>query len=431
MEKRKYTRIGEELHLYRLSNGLPVLFAPRRGFERSYALFATRYGGMDLRFQLGDEWLDTPAGIAHFLEHKMFDTQEGNALQELAKNGAEPNAFTSNAITVYYFDSTEHFLENLKILLSFVSIPYFTPESVDKEQGIIAQEIGMIEDNPDWVVYKNLMAALYEKSPARISVAGSVESIAQITDKTLYDCHRAFYVPCNMCLVIVGEVDEEAVLNLAEEILPAESGTVIPRDYARETDLTPHEKEVRCAMEVSAPLFLAGFKCPEVPEGEERMRRSILGELACDVLLGDSGPLYARLYAEGLINGSFDSSYDVLPGVSYVSVGGESRDPQAVVDAILEEAQRLVREGIDADYFRRILRANFGTAIKSLNSFESIAVGLAEGCFGGYDAYRFPEIYDAVTAQDLVEFIRENICESRMAVSIIEPKEENDDASNH
>ena len=171
------------------------------------------------------------------------------------------------------------------------------------------------------------------------------------------------------------------------------------------------------------PTFLVGFKCPNAPEGQERMRNNIIGDLACDMLMGDSSPLFARLYSEGLINGSFGSSYDLLPGVAYVYAGGDSNDPHAVVRAILEEAQRVVREGIDADYYQRLRRANFGTALKALNSFEAIAVSMAEGCFGGFDPYRFPEMYDSITAEDLLAFIRDNICESRMALSIIDPKE--------
>ena len=178
-----------------LPNGLQICVVPKPEHAKKYAFFATRYGGMDTRFCLDGKWLDTPAGIAHYLEHKMFDTKEGNALQELAKNGAEPNAFTSNAMTGYYFDSTEHFEENLEILLSFVSIPYFTEESVAKEQGIIGQEIRMIEDNPDWQLYTRMMQALYQKSTARTSIAGTVESISHITAETLYDCHKAFYNP--------------------------------------------------------------------------------------------------------------------------------------------------------------------------------------------------------------------------------------------
>ena len=423
MEKKLYERIGEEVFRATLPNGLPVYIVPKKGFSRKYALFATRYGGMDMRFEKDGQWLDTPAGIAHYLEHKMFDTEEGNALQELAKNGAEPNAFTSNAITCYYFDATEKFYESLEILLSFVSVPYFTDESVQKEQGIIAQEIGMIEDNPEWQVYKQLMQALYHTSPARTPVAGSVESISHITAQTLYDCHKAFYTPANMCLVVVGDVKPERIIASANQILPAKSGPLIRRDYGAEEELTAAEHFVSAAMEVSMPTFLVGFKCPPQHGGEEQHRFAAIGELACDVLMGESSPLYARLYAEGLINGSFGAAFDLLPGASYVYAGGDSKDPQAVAEAILAEAQRLVSQGVDGDYYRRVVNANFGAALKALNSFESIAVSMAEGCFQGYDPYRFPEVYDSITVEDVLDFLRQNMTRDHMALSVITPKE--------
>ena len=423
MEKKLYERIGEEVFRATLPNGLPVYIVPKKGFSRKYALFATRYGGMDMRFEKDGQWLDTPAGIAHYLEHKMFDTEEGNALQELAKNGAEPNAFTSNAITCYYFDATEKFYESLEILLSFVSVPYFTDESVQKEQGIIAQEIGMIEDNPEWQVYKQLMQALYHTSPARTPVAGSVESISHITAQTLYDCHKAFYTPANMCLVVVGDVKPERIIASANQILPAKSGPLIRRDYGAEEELTAAEHFVSAAMEVSMPTFLVGFKCPPQHGGEQQHRFTAIGELACDVLMGESSPLYARLYAEGLINGSFGAAFDLLPGASYVYAGGDSKDPQAVAEAILAEAQRLVSQGMDGDYYRRVVNANFGAALKALNSFESIAVSMAEGCFQGYDPYRFPEVYDSITVEDVLDFLRQNMARDHMALSVITPKE--------
>ena len=419
-----YPRIGETVYRETLPNGLPVCVVTKPGYRRAYALFATRYGGMDMRFALNGEWLDTPAGIAHYLEHKMFDTEEGNALQILAQNGAEPNAFTSNAVTAYYFDSTEHFFENLRVLLSFVSVPYFTDESVQKERGIISQEIGMIEDNPEWQVYKNLIGLLYRSSPARVPVAGSVESIAGITAQTLYDCHKAFYTPGNMCLTVVGDVDPQEVLRLAREVLPAESGPAIPRDYGEEEDLTPHEKEKTVRMEVSMPTFLLGFKCAPVGDGPEQMRQNLIGDLACDVLMGESSPLYARLYSEGLINGSFGYSFDILPGAAYLYAGGDSNDPRAVKAAILAETERLLKDGIDADYWIQLQRANFGSTLKSLNSFESVAMSAVEGCFHGYDPFQFPEFYESISRQDLLDFIRENICEDRAALSAIYPKEE-------
>ena len=417
-EKTVYPRIGEEVIRTTLENGLPVFVVPKKDYRRKYAMFATRYGGMDMRFQLNGQWLDTPAGIAHYLEHKMFDTEAGNALQELAKNGAEPNAFTSNAITCYYFDSTEKFYENLEILLSFVSVPYFTEESVEKEQGIIAQEINMIEDNPEWQVYKRLMQALYHTSPARTSVAGSVESIRQITAQTLYDCHKAFYTPSNMCLVVVGDVDADKVLETARRILPESSGPDIPRDHGPAEDLTAAQPETSCTMEVAMPTFLLGFKCAPQADGPEQMRATAIGELACDLMMGESSPLYARLYSQGLINGSFGASYDILPGAAYVYAGGDSKDPHAVAQAILAEVKRLTEEGLDEAYYRRIINANFGAAMRALNSFESIAVSMVEGCFRRYDAYRFPEVYDSITQQDVLDFIRNSFTERGMALSI-------------
>lgn len=422
MKQKFYERIGESVYQETLPNGLQIFVVPKPGYTKKYAFFATRYGGMDTRFQLDGQWLDTPAGIAHYLEHKMFDTEEGNALQELAKNGAEPNAFTANAMTGYYFDSTDHFEENLEILLSFVSVPYFTEESVAKEQGIIGQEIRMIEDNPDWQIYTRMLQALYSKSPARTSIAGTVESISHITAETLYDCHKAFYTPSNMVLTVVGDVDPIHVVDLARRILPREGGPVIPRDYGDEPE-TVAERETSCAMEVSCPQFLAGFKCRPAQDGEEYMRLALIGDMACDILLGDSSPLYLRLYDEGLINTSFGGSFEMMPGIAYLYAGGDSKDARAVTAAIQKEAERLVREGIDEDFYQRIRKASFGANLRGLNSFENIAVSLSEGYFHDYDPFRFPQVFDSITKSDVEAFLRDNILPERMVLSEITPKE--------
>ena len=215
MNHKEYPRIGERVFSARLDNGLTVYVDVKPDFQKSYAFFATDYGGMDMKFQLDGQWHDTPAGVAHFLEHKTFDTKDGNALQDLAANGASPNAFTNSAITGYYFESTEKFYENLNILLSFVSQPYYTQESVDKEQGIIGQEIRMIEDDPENQVYYAMLEGLYAHHPIRVSVAGTIESISHITADTLNLCHSAFYNPGNMVLCVAGNVDPEKVLEMA------------------------------------------------------------------------------------------------------------------------------------------------------------------------------------------------------------------------
>ena len=399
MKETFYERIGEAVCRERLTNGLEVCVVPKPGYAKKYAFFSTRYGGMDTRFCLDGQWLNTPAGIAHYLEHKMFDTREGNALQELAKNGAEPNAFTSNAMTAYYFDSTEHFEENLRILLSFVSIPYFTDESVAKEQGIIGQEIRMIEDNPDWQIYTRMLRALYQNHAARTSIAGTVESISHITAKTLYDCHKAFYTPANMILTVVGDVDPVHVIDLANRVLPKLSGPIIERDYGTEPE-TVAEKETVLEMEVSAPQFLAGFKCAPAAEGDDYMRASILGDMA-----------------------SFGGAFEMMPGVAYLYAGGDSKDANAVTDAILREAARIAAEGVDEDYFRRIRKASFGANLRGLNSFENIAVTLTEGYFHGYDPLRFPEVFESITPEDVAAFLKTNVTAERMVLSRIVPKQ--------
>ena len=424
METREYPRLGETVSRRTLPNGLAVMVVHKPYHAKRYAFFATRYGGMDLRYRQDGQWRDTPAGIAHYLEHKMFDTQEGNALQELARNGAVENAFTSGAMTAYYFESTEHFYENLRILLRFVSVPWFTEESVAKEQGIIAQEIRMTEDDPDWRVYEGLMTCLYRESPVRVPVAGTVESIRAITPQVLYDCHRAFYVPGNMVLVCVGDVELDRVARLAEEILPAERGEDIPRDYGAGEDDVPACRETERSMAVSMPLFLGGYKCRPCAGGEELLRRSLIGDMACDVLFGDSSPLYTRLYEAGDINGSLGGNFDLMPGAAYLYVGGDARDPRRVFDAITAEARRLGTGGIDEAFYQRLRRAAYGQAIRSLNSFENIAVSLAEGHFQGFDYYRLPEVFDSVTKADVEAFLREELTPEHAALSVIRPLDE-------
>ena len=421
MKETFYERIGEWLYRETLPNGLQVCVAPKPEYTRSYAFFATRYGGMDVRFSLNGQWMDTPPGIAHYLEHKMFDTKEGNALRKMAKNGAEPNAFTSSAMTGYYFDATENFEENLKILLSFVSVPYFTEESVDKERGIIGQEIRMVEDTPDWQAYIRMMQGLYSRSTARIPVAGSLESIREITAQTLYDCHRAFYTPSNMMLTVVGNVDPIHVADIARRILPRERGPAVPRDYGEE----PSEifrSPARLEMPVSMPQFMLGCKCHPEADGEALLRTQMIGDLACSVLMGDSSPLYLELYQKGLINGSFGAAFETMPGAACLYAAGDSKDAETVAKRIFEEAASLGKEGIEDLYFQRIRRAEFGQALRGLNVFENIAETLTEGYFHGYDAFLFPRVFDAISAQDVTAFLRENIVERQSVLSEIVPQ---------
>ena len=424
MECKNYSRVGETLYHDVLDNGLHIYVDPKPEFGKYFAFFATNYGGMDVRFQLNGQWHDTPEGVAHFLEHKMFDTEDGNALQDLAANGASPNAFTSNAITGYYFECTEKFEDNLKTLLSFVSIPWFTPESVDKEQGIIGQEIRMVEDDPNWRVYMNLTDCLYQNHAIKISVIGTQESIAEITDQTLYACHKAFYDPSNMVLCVAGNVDAEKIVAIAKEILPAGDQPQIARDHGEKEPESVARAEAELAMDVSTPLFLIGFKADVPPEdGEGKLRQALMGELAYEALMGTSSTLYAELYEKGLINKSFSGGYEDYPGCALLSAGGESEDPRAVRDAVLKAAIELNETGISEDLWKRLKKAAFGSRVRSLNSFETICVELAQAHFAGTDYFSFPQVYDTISRENVEECIRRWVTTDRTALSIVVPRE--------
>lgn len=424
MNETRYKGVGETLRHTQLENGLHVYLVQKPDFSKSYAFFATNYGGMDLKFQLGGVWQDTPAGVAHFLEHKMFDTKDGNALQELAANGASPNAFTSTALTGYYFESTEKFEENLKILLSFVSIPYFTKESVDKEQGIIGQEIRMVEDDPENQVFYGMLEGLYATNPVRTSVAGTIESIAGITAETLYACHKAFYNPGNMVLCVAGDVEFARICALAREILPKEGLGEIPRDYGAQEAEAVFRAETVQTMAVAQPIFQIGWKADAVSNGPERLRQELLGQLACEALLGTSSPLYAKLYAEGLVNRSFGFGYEIYPQCALVVAGGESRNPWAVRDAIAAELLRIGTAGIDEALWERLKKAAYGGRVRGLNSFENICIGLAQSHFAGTEFFDFPQVFASLEKSDAEAWLLRKMTPARTTLSVVKPKEE-------
>lgn len=424
MECRNYSRVGENLYHEVLDNGLHIYVDPKPEFGKFFAFFATNYGGMDVRFQLNGQWHDTPEGVAHFLEHKMFDTEDGNALQDLAANGASPNAFTSNAITGYYFECTEKFEDNLKILLSFVSVPWFTPESVDKEQGIIGQEIRMVEDDPNWRAYMNLTSCLYQNHSIKTSVIGTQESIAEITDQTLYTCHKAFYDPSNMVLCVAGNVDAQQIVEIAKEILPSGNHPQIVRDHGLKEPEVAASAETELAMDVSTPLFLIGFKADVPPEdGEGKLRQALMGELAYEALMGSSSALYAELYEKGLINKSFSGGYEEYPGCAFLCAGGESSDPRVVRDAVLDAAGYLCETGIDPALWERLKKAAYGSRVRSLNSFENICIELAQAHFAGTDYFSFPQVYDKICKEDVEDCIRRWVVAEYTALSVVVPGE--------
>lgn len=424
MEKKYYAALDECVFHAALENGLHIYVDQKASYSKQFAFFATDYGGMNMRFRLkGEDWQETPPGVAHFLEHKMFDTEDGNALQILAANGVDPNAFTSSDITGYYFEGSEHFEENLRTLLSFVSVPWFTPESVDKEQGIIAQEIRMGEDDPGLAAFYDMLCGLYAHSPIRVRVAGTVESIAQITAQTLYLCHKAFYAPRNMVLCVAGDVEPEKVVAIAREILTEQAAPEVETDYG------PAEPETAlCAlsekrMEVSAPIFELGFKGAAAERGM-RLHQRLVGNLAADAFFGPSSPLYSRLYEKGLINNSFGGCYEDAPGCAFFAVNGESKAPCEVRDLLLEEAERIAREGLDPELWERQKKAAYGIAVRQLNSLENTCIELAQAHFLGEEFLDFPARYQSIQKEEAEQMIAQWCTPERASLAIVRPKEE-------
>lgn len=423
MDTLEYTALGQTVYHGVLPNGLNIYVDVRPEYDKQFVFFATRYGGMDVRFRGEDgEWLDTPAGVAHFLEHKTFDTKDGNALQAMAANGADPNAFTTGSITGYYFDGARGFEENLRTLLSFVSEPWFTPESVDKEQGIIAQEIRMYEDDPASEVFERLKKAMYVHHPVHVSTVGTVESIAGITADTLYQCHRAFYRPGNMVLCAAGDIDPRRVADIAREVLADTPTSAAETDYGQPEPAQVGERYTCRRMPVSIPLFGLGFKGVPAEKGQG-LRQRLVAELVCDVLFSPSAPLYNRLYEQGLVNGSFGSYYDARPGCAMIIAEGEGRDPEQVRDEVLKEAARLAGQGIDQALWERLKRAAYGAMVRRLNSMEDTCIELAEAHFEGEDYLAFPQVFQSIERGDGEALLRGWFTQERTALSVIAPEE--------
>lgn len=414
-------RLGESYQKIHHPSGLTLLLCPMSQFSSAFALFATEYGSVDSTFKRPEDpdYVTVPDGIAHFLEHKMFECEDGDAFAKYAKTGASANAFTSFDKTAYLFSCTDNFKESLEILLDFVTKPYFTPETVAKEQGIIGQEIRMYDDSPDWQVFTNLLEALYYDNPVKIDIAGTTESIAKIDADLLYRCYHTFYNLHNMVLAVAGNFSVEEVLEAADRILPTSPPFAVERMLPDEP-VQVQRRRVTVSMPVSQPLFQIGFK--GVPGSKrENTLGQVYDELISEILAGEASALYRRLYDQGLINASF--SGDILAGRDYIAMtfGGESMDPDQVMNQLCQELDRLVREGIDEESFLLNKKALYGRYIRMFSSAESTANLLMSGFIGGVSPYEFLETAADVTLQQLNDRLRGCYHTDRSALSVVLP----------
>ncbi len=413
-------RLGESFIRVRHSSGLELRLCPMKDFASSFALMTVRYGSSDIRF--GDcpgNIAEVPAGVAHFLEHKLFESEDGDAFERFAATGANANAYTTFDRTAYLFSCTERFDESIEILLDFVSKPYFTPETVAKEQGIIAQEIKMYDDSADWRVMFNLLGALYHNNPIRTDIAGTVDSIARIDDELLYRCYDAFYAPSNMVLTVAGGFDVDTVLRAADRILPRRSAVTLVRAQPDEPE-TVVADYVEQRLPVAQPMFYIGFK--GLPgDAKQNFIDQVRDELLCDIIAGESSPLYRRLYDGGMINSTFGG--EVFSGRDHINImfAGESRDPLAVREAINGEIRRIMDEGIDGELFALSRRAAYGRYIRMFDKPEAVASALASTYLAGLTPYDLPEIVAETTIKHLTERLIRCYDISRSSISVILP----------
>ena len=423
MDKLYNSALDETLYTTVLPNGLTVLVVPKPGFSRKMAYFVADYGSVHTDFTLEGETYHAPAGVAHYLEHKLFDLPQRDVAGEFAEMGAVVNAFTSYDVTAYYFSCTENFAPCLKLLLEFVSTPYFTEESVEKERGIIDQEIGMNADDPNTQVFENLMQAMF-RHPIREPILGTAESIRQITPQILETCHRAFYNPANMILCVVGDVQPQEVEKLARQILGDDKRPVGEKLPFPEEKMAVLQQQVQTQMDIAMPMFNLGFRCEPLGKGWEAIRQEIIGDLAAEVLFGEASALYLKMYGDGLIDSSFGGGFETIDGCALLTCGGDSDQPYAVREAVLAEAARICAEGIDEAQFMRIKRSAMGRRIRDLDSFDSTCFRLCAYKMTDFDYFRFPEIYDAISTKEVQAFLARVICQERCSLSVIDTLKE-------
>ena len=411
--------LGESVFHVKHPTGLNIYIMPKSGYTTTYAIFATKYGSIDTSVRKADGTFETiPEGTAHFLEHKLFEGEELDAFEQFAKTGASANAYTSFDRTAYLFSCNENFYESLGILLDFVQKPYFTQETVEKEQGIIGQEIRMYKDLADWEVMFNLLTALYYEHPVRIDIAGTQESIAKIDANLLYDLYRNFYNLNNMVLCICGDADCEKVLAVADEHLEKTGGEKNERRFIYESP-KPVKPVIEENLSVAQKQFLIGYKedrkTPEVSLADE-----IASQVMLETLFGRTSPLFNDLLSKELIDMGFYSEFFCGSGYACCMAGGTSRDPEQAAEIIRKAVAEAVRTGLDPAAFERTRRKLYGSMVKMYNSVEGVSNHLMTMHFGGCKPFEELEVCRNLTIERANRRLRK-LKNSYSALSIINP----------
>lgn len=393
------SEIGESYIKVIHPSGLKIFILEKPQYNSAYAIFGTKYGSIDTCFSVDGKETAVPEGIAHFLEHKLFESEDGDAFTKYAATGAYANAFTSFDRTCYIFSCSDKFYENLHILLNFVQSPYFTAETVAKEQGIIGQEIRMYDDSPGWRVMFNMLLKMYKNHPVRIDIAGTTDSIAKIDDKLLYDCYNTFYNPSNMFICIAGNVETEKVLSQINSELKTSSPCEITRIDCEEPDGVEADY-VEQSLAIAQPMFCLGFK-ETVTEPDRSLKEKICSAVLLEIIAGEISPLYKELINDGLINDEFSSEYFTGRGYASMIFEGESSNPKLVAEKIKAEVERLKTDGIDKKLFSAVRQGMYGDAIRTFNSVESIAMQMVDCAINDNNLFDEIKYLKAITVEDI------------------------------
>ena len=416
--KKVSDRLGCEMYSIHHDSGLDILVYPMPDYGSTYAIFGTRYGSVDNCFCIDgdDDFVTVPDGIAHFLEHKLFENEECDAFARYAKTGADANAYTSFDKTCYLFSCTDNFEQSLEILLDFVTSPYFTAETVQKEQGIIGQEIRMYDDLPSWQLFFGAIKALYKNLSVTADIAGTVESIAQITPEHLYRCYNTFYSLDNMVLCVSGNVTPEQVLAVADKVLKKGKRVERQRKYADEPE-TVNQKRLVKHFPVPTPLFTIGYKekyTSAIKESDEAF-----SEILIELLCGKTSPLFRKLLDDELVNERFGGEFFHGPGYRSLLFTGESKNPEAVKKALDDQIELLKTEGVNSADFERARRLVYGRLIKMLETADDTANLAADCYFGGRDIFTLIDTVATASPSDIDERLA-LINTEHSAISIVE-----------
>ncbi len=415
--------IKEKLYKKKLDNGLTLLMMPRSNYNKNYGIFATNYGSIDNKFinpETGKAE-NVSDGIAHFLEHKLFEGKEEDTFSRFARLGASANAFTNYNTTAYLFNSTDNFLESTLTLLDFVQEPFFTDENVEKEKGIIAQEIRMYEDEANYQVYLNLLDGLFHNHPIKIDIAGTVDSIGKISKEELFLCYNTFYNPANMALFLTGDFKPEEIIKQIEE----NQGNKEFKKYEKIERIYPDEPSainknfITANMDVSEPLFRLGIKEKIIPENINQMiRQDFTTEILFDLLIGKSSDLYQDLYDQGLVDDHFSNYYVLEKGYAYLLLGGKTKDPEILYQKIIEGFKNKINS-ITKEQFKRVYKKNLGEYVETYNSFEAVASEFISYNFKGINYFDIMDIMQDIDFNDIHNRYKELVIEEQMVRSII------------